>query len=276
MPDDQSTKPAILESVSCPACETRFRCQLSDLAIANGLLRCGVCQHVLNAAEQLTEAQRDAYEALSKPTSDTALDNHAPEDSDDVRRGSELLEGLTTNDHGFEFHRPQARRRWHWIAFNIAALLTLLGQGAYWQRSYLLGLPNLSTETKQHILLQCERLSIDCTLKQPQTSPQPSRDIVSQKLLVRPHPTVADALQVDAILLNRGDRSADFPLLRLRFSNIHGIELASRIFHPSEYLAGELNALSQLNSGQPVHIALEIVAPAPEAVNYELALFSRP
>ena len=287
MPDAHNANDNLLDSVCCPACDTRFRCQFSDLAIADGLLRCGVCQHVFNATEQLTPAQREAFDALVASTANTTPAQDSPEpdsnDSDetgaagsDKKLGPELLEGLSTNDHGFEFHQSRARRRWPWLLVNSLALIALLAQWAYWQRSDLLSHPNLPPEIKAFALSQCAQLSLTCLPNQAPPGPQPSSDIISQKLLVRPHPDVADALKVDAILLNKADGARDFPLLQLRFSNIHGIELASRLFYPSEYLAGELNALSQLDSGQPVHIALEIAAPAADAVNYELRLFSRP
>ena len=84
---------------------------------------------------------------------------------------------------------------------------------------------------------------------------------------------MSNALRVDAILVNRSPEERAFPLLELRFSDMYGSEVARRLFTPAEYLAGELNALSQLPSQQPVHIALDIVDPGSAAVNYQIALF---
>lgn len=280
-----------LNSVACPACNTRFRCQLSDLTPAQGLLRCGLCQHVFSALDQLTPPQLQAYQALLSDSRTETGDGGAENgdsntsDSDDnplplaekPDNSAAWLEGLSTADQGIARQPPPPRRRrWHWFALNLATLLALILQLAFWYRGPLLKAPQLPPEISQQLLSLCARLDLPCLPATTALAPRASRNIVSQKLLVRPHPSAANALQVDAILFNRGDHDLPFPLLRLRFSNIHGTELASRVFHPSEYLAGELNPLSRLASRQPVHIALEIAAPDPAAVNYELKLFSQP
>ncbi len=283
--DNQPSTEHDLDGVVCPACETRFRCQLTQLALAEGLLRCGVCQQVFNALPQLSQAQRQQLRQLSEPqlaepkaapAAEPTIDTAPATESETAgpRRGQELLEGLNTVDHGFEFHRAPQRRRWPWLLLNFTAILLLFSQLAYWQRDRLLDEPRLPSGARQTLQRLCQQYLNDCAGETSSPSMEQSRDIVSQKLLVRPHPEASGALQVDAILLNRSDSSRDFPLLRLRFSNIHGDEIASRLFQPSEYLAGELNALSQLQSRQPVHIALEIVDPGSAAVNYQLELFS--
>lgn len=92
--------------------------------------------------------------------------------------------------------------------------------------------------------------------------------IRAYNLIVRSHPETSNALMVDTILLNTAPFNQPFPELVLSFSNINGDVLAARKFSPGEYLAGELAGKSQMPSGQPVHLSLEIVDPGPEAVNY--------
>lgn len=97
--------------------------------------------------------------------------------------------------------------------------------------------------------------------------------IKSSNLVVRSHPEFAGALVVDAILYNRAPFSQPFPLLELRFADLHGKMIASRRFKPGEYLIGDL-AKAEMPPQTPIHIALDILDPGPKAVNYSLSFHS--
>jgi predicted Zn finger-like uncharacterized protein len=98
--------------------------------------------------------------------------------------------------------------------------------------------------------------------------------IKSSNLVVRSHPEFSGALVVDAILYNRAPFSQPFPLLEMRFADINGQLLASRRFKPSEYLAGELAGNAEMPPQTPIHIALDILDPGTQAVNYSLSFHS--
>ncbi|MFT5887785.1 MAG: hypothetical protein ACI9BO_000598, partial [Zhongshania sp.] len=171
-----------------------------------------------------------------------------------------------TLNHDFDYHHQRHRPiRWHWLLLNFAALLLLAGQLALWQKPAL-----FASRLGPYIQKLCPYHPLLC--ETPVAAAIPKRDIISTHLLIRKHPVAAKALVVDAIILNRDDELSPFPSLALRFSDINDKTLASRVFQPSEYLAGELNALSAMASQQPIHIALEIVDPGPAAVNYQLQL----
>ncbi len=53
----------------CPHCQTRFRVSHAQLSVARGVVRCGSCLQVFNAARQLLEQRTHAPEA---PTAETA------------------------------------------------------------------------------------------------------------------------------------------------------------------------------------------------------------
>lgn len=89
-------------------------------------------------------------------------------------------------------------------------------------------------------------------------------------LIVRPHPKQKGALLIDAIVNNQAPFEQAFPDLSLRFSNIQGTVIASRIFKPEEYLSGDLKGLKVMPSQTPMHLSLEIVDPGPEAISYHL------
>ena len=63
-------------------------------------------------------------------------------------------------------------------------------------------------------------------------------------------------------------------LLEVRFDDIRGNTLARRTFKPGEYLSGELAGQREMPSQVPIHIALDILDPGTEAVNYSLAFRS--
>lgn len=96
------------------------------------------------------------------------------------------------------------------------------------------------------------------------------RYVKIQNLVVRKHPQAEDGLAVDAILLNVTGHELPFPQLELYFSDLAKTPVASRRFSPAEYLSGELSGQTQIPPGRPVHIALEIVNPGEDAVNWTL------
>lgn len=98
--------------------------------------------------------------------------------------------------------------------------------------------------------------------------------IKSSNLVVRSHPDFKGALIVDAILYNRAPFAQPFPLLELRFADLNGQLIASRRFKPTEYLSGELAGRGDMPSQTPIHIALDILDPGPNAVNYSLSFRS--
>jgi predicted Zn finger-like uncharacterized protein len=68
----------------CPHCQTSFRVSHNQLSVARGVVRCGACLQVFNAAKQLLEqsaAQQPAAEATSTepaaPEPVTPVSQHA-------------------------------------------------------------------------------------------------------------------------------------------------------------------------------------------------------
>ena len=109
-----------------------------------------------------------------------------------------------------------------------------------------------------------------CTLPNVQNMKQLS----TQHLVVRSHPKLQKALMVDTLMQNLANYPQPFPDLELVFSDLNNNVVASRQFLPSEYLSGELAGQTLIPSRTPVHIALEIADPGPEAVSYAIRLQS--
>lgn len=156
-------------------------------------------------------------------------------------------------------------KRWlAWAVLNSCALLLLLGQYTYHNFAQLAR----HDTTRPWLAMVCP--VINCQLP----SKVDIQQIKSSNLIVRSHPEFSGALLVDAIIYNRAPFSQPFPLLEFTFSDQQGQALASRVFKPQEYLAGELAGQQQMPQQTPIHIALEILEPSGGVVNYSLNFVS--
>jgi predicted Zn finger-like uncharacterized protein len=98
------------------------------------------------------------------------------------------------------------------------------------------------------------------------------RDVSQIKLLnrdIRVHPKVNNALLISATFINRATFKQPYPDITITLSDLSGAMVAQRRFTPAEYL-GRLNSpFLLMPSGKPVQIALEVVDPGKDAVNFE-------
>jgi predicted Zn finger-like uncharacterized protein len=165
-----------------------------------------------------------------------------------------------------QIHRFKHEPRWPGVLWGLAVvalLLLLAGQYAY------KNFDTLARGPARPWLAQA------CSLAGCNLPPQADVDqIRSGNLIVRSHPSRPGALVVDAIITNLATFPQPYPQLQLQFSDLNGAPVAGRRFLPVEYLAGELSGASLMPVQQPVHIALELVDPGPQAVNYALTVVS--
>lgn len=91
-----------------------------------------------------------------------------------------------------------------------------------------------------------------------------------EDLVIRAHPKVAGAIQIDALVKNTATFAQPFPALKLTFTDRNDQLVAARIFQPAEYLQGEGTRLRRIPPDTPVRISLSLVNPGTEAVNYSM------
>lgn len=259
--------------VDCPGCGTRFRVTESQLDAAGGLVRCGACLTVFRAAEHEVD-----------PAATPAATSTGGTDERQARRHRSVLErseasvpdsvpeldpaSLSFDAEGLRLESlavaeaPPARRRWPWILLLAIGLAALPAQ--YLHRN----LDALAVDPEQRPWLEraCELLG--CELPAPVVADA----IRSQRLTVQSHPERDDGLRVEIVLINRATWPQPFPDIELRFSDPDGAPVAARLFRPGEYLRGELSGRRTMPTGRPVRIALDLVDPGPEALNYEMHL----
>ncbi|WP_444891437.1 DUF3426 domain-containing protein [Microbulbifer sp. DLAB2-AA] len=151
---------------------------------------------------------------------------------------------------------------WLWRLLLPALVILLLLQVGYFQ------FDRLSKQQPWRKIYAVACPLFGCTLP-------PLRDaraIQASNLMVRSHPQLEGALIVDAVLLNTAPYPQAFPNLLLNFSDLKNKAVASRRFSPQEYLQGELAGRKLMPQGSPIHIAIEVVDPGAEAVNYEMKI----
>ena len=164
-----------------------------------------------------------------------------------------------------EITAQQKANRWKtigWSSAIIASLLLLLLQFMYFN------FDNLARDPEFRPLISSGCRLIRCAVPELHDI----KRIQSSNLMVRSHPKASNALVVDAIITNRATFKQPFPILELRFTDMDNKIVAGRYFKPAEYLSGELSGSTIMPSQQPIHVALNIVDPGQQAVNYQLFL----
>lgn len=99
---------------------------------------------------------------------------------------------------------------------------------------------------------------------------QDASQLGTRNLVVRIHPQEPGSLLVNAVIVNSAEFAQPFPVLELQFTTVRGNLVASRRFHPDEYLAGDGAGMHLIPPRTPVQIELTIEDPGPDAVNYRL------
>jgi len=151
---------------------------------------------------------------------------------------------------------------WLWWLLLPLLTITLLTQVAYFQ------FDNLSKKQPWRSIYTAACPLFGCTVPQLRDP----NAIQATNLMVRSHPQLEGALVVDAVLINTAPYNQPFPNLELNFSDLKDRAVASRRFTPGEYLQGELAGRKLMPQGSPIHIAIEVVDPGTEAVNYEMKI----
>jgi predicted Zn finger-like uncharacterized protein len=187
---------------------------------------------------------------------DADVDTHPDDAQDNVAM---LLQSIQAAPVEMEWQAySEWPRRLLWGSLSLLAALALMAQIGVYKFNDLSRIePYRSVYASSCPLLGCQLPSLA----------DPAR-VKAYNLVIRSHPRTDNALVVDSILLNSAPFTQPFPDLLLNFSDIKGRPIASRRFTAAEYLSGEMAGITEMPSGQPVHISLDIIDPGPEAVNY--------
>lgn len=164
---------------------------------------------------------------------------------------------------------PAARPRSHrgaqtaaWGIANVALIVLLLGQYAYFHRDELAQYPEL----RPWLARLCDIAACEVPLRKD------AARISLMNRVVQSHPQHDNALLIDATLVNEAGYTQPYPLLDLRFSDLNNRLVAGRRFRPEEYLPPGTPVAAGMPPKQPVKFSLELADPGKEAVSFQFNL----
>lgn len=275
----------------CPQCGTMFRATEAQINMADGYVRCGVCENIFNVFEVENSSsigtddipslsdETTPGEAPSENTTETASEQESLAKTDQPATGTrddsldffneevtrslphvvpEKLRKAVTSE------SPSALSTLLWSFGTIALTACLLLEYVWFNRYQYYQSPVLQT-VMDNI---CERLPCEkISMRSPEKIELIARNIYT-------HPNEKNALMIDVTLKNIARFAQPYPVMHISFSDLRGNKVATRSFLPEEYLAIEnrqANNLQQtlLRPDTSTELTLEIQDPGKQATTYE-------
>lgn len=272
----------------CPHCETRFRVTETQVNIADGLVRCGVCKEIFNAFD--AACQNDYQPSLLN-------DDVLPEQENDIQAEVEInyaqvnFDELPATDESgkdtFDFfdeavneslayvvpekfrdsyttQSPSVISTLLWSVGILLLTTTLLIEYVWFNQDQLNHVPELQAWVEKICQqVECKNIAI----RDPSKIELVSRNVYS-------HPNEKNALMVNVTMKNNADFAQPYPVMQIEFSDVRGGTVAARRFLPAEYLsAGSPQAGAEQPQMLPPNtsssITMEIQDPGKKAMTYE-------
>ncbi len=259
----------------CPECNSVFRISTELLEMADGLVRCGICDEIFNGTDHLHE---DDKEPLSEDESkieykhefevDSELDNETyveidddHQDDEDTLIDSDSIPTVIRDDFGGNVlaKANSPLQIIMWTLGSIALALFFLGQITYWQ--------NVSVLPQSWVNNFCAIVGCDSNAE---------RDLSTVRILNRnifTHPNVKNALMITTSFVNESDHVQHFPFLQIALLNTHGEIVAIRRFSPADYLVNKDLIEARMQPNQPVGARLEVFDPGSTVIAYEIEFY---
>lgn len=251
----------------CPNCHTLFRVTEAQLDMAKGMVRCGLCKKVFNARAKNESGNNDNQPGVIEKSGHGDNLQQAADHTEKEPKPNSLYSGDE-----IELAADELSAFQHARSYSTAATIA-------WSLAILALIASLAAEYiwfNQPELLQHQRLKpltaklcelTDCAHLQKR---DPSLiEMISRNVYT--HPNEKNALMVSTTLVNHASYAQPYPDVQIDFSNVRGELVASRRFHPDEYLRLESENADLFQSGTPVAFGLEIRDPGKEAITYEFS-----
>lgn len=271
----------------CPQCGTQFRITEAQIELADGYVRCGVCEHVFNVFEVAGKSAAENIQQSSLAADD--MDGEKPSVMfAETERIDEEQTAATKNmqDDSLDFFneevtrslphvvpekfrksddnsKPSAISTVLWSIGTLALTATLLLEYIWFNRDQYYQ----SEELKAAIAALCQQFNCDqLSMRDPGKIELTARNIYT-------HPNEKNALMVDITIKNTAAFSQPFPVMNISFSDLRGNAVASRSFLPDEYLAIDINNNKDqqallLQPNTSTSLTLEIQDPGKQATTY--------
>ncbi len=277
-------------STQCPQCNTRFKVSQEQLEAHQGMVRCGRCQAVFNAAEHLQddqpspqldlpiapgETRQTPAETAAEPIPATheELDfNHITPARTERPNKIEFAAPVTlaqqitfADDLGATFPEPVKKSpRWPWAVGCMLLLVVLLAQAAYFFRVELAtNMPALKPVLTSYCGL------LQCTIPLPQKA-----DLVSiESSDLEADPAQSNVITLNALLHNRAPYAQAYPNLELTLTDTQDKALARHTFRPAEYLKQDEDEKQGLAANRELSVKLNLDTTDLKPSGYRLFLF---
>ena len=238
----------------CPYCKTSFHLGPLQLQAAGGKVRCGACLNIFDAKSHFLVEQKYLFDSQLPlpPSPQQRIDYLEPEEAFETEAEEEEIYPVMT---ATKQRAPESKL---WGVVALVAILVLPAQLFWWQPPVLLE----QSWYQDFLRTSCSWLPCEATNFQ-------DIEFVSLTGLIQPSSTHKQVLTALLELRNQAPLPQPFPVLSLRFMNLRGEPVSSRIFQPSEYLQAEASGRRLMNPNSRTQIELEIYDPGGEAISYE-------
>lgn len=256
----------------CPECNAIFRVTDEQLSIAEGLVRCGICDAVFNGREHIeedhdpdveTEQQHQFEEPLETETEETYEEKEwddreedSNEDEDELI-DADVIPTVIRDDFGGN-PLTKSNNPMQIAAFTFGAIalaIIFLGQISYWQ--------DIDILPRSWVNSFCKPLGCD---------DQSKRNLEAIKILNRniyTHPNVKKALMITASFVNQAQTAQSYPIMQISLLDTQGKIVAVRRFSPKDYLVNKSLVDTLMSPNQPVGARLEVLDPGSKVIAYE-------
>ncbi len=262
----------------CPECSAIFRVTTEQLNIADGLVRCGICDSVFNGHENIQEDEQAAEQEANQSEAPEQLNEEQEFDHDgwdedwpnkieernddeDALINADVIPTVIKDDFGGNLlaKSNSPMQIAVFTAGAIALALFFLGQITYWQDVDLL-----------------PRSWINSFCKPIGCGDQNKRDLTAIKILNRSiysHPNADNALMITTSFVNQAPTPQPFPQLQISLLDTQGQLVAVRRFSPKDYLVDQSMNDTLMQSNQPVGARLEVQDPGNTVIAYEFEFY---
>ncbi|MEP7063196.1 MAG: DUF3426 domain-containing protein [Betaproteobacteria bacterium] len=283
----------------CPSCKTVFRVTDAQLALRDGMVRCGHCQTIFDGrAEQISlaplpVADDDAVdESLLGPPTVTLRSSRALAPAPIIERPGEVEPHLHTEptatvdpaahavdarrdeaaddvdfEHRFAWDKPRRRQQRHTWVYAVAIPLLLVLLAAQLLHHFRDAIAAHWPATRPALSQMCA--TFGCAVR-------PMRDVGALSIDasdLQVDPAHKGLLVLTATVRNRAGYALAYPYLELTLTDAQDQVVVRRAFAPSEYLSGTVDQNAGLAGNGEALLKLFIDASATTQAGYRLYLF---
>ena len=254
----------------CPRCATHFRVTSTQLKARAGNVRCGQCNFVFNALDNLLQSPTVApivdetismdlpFESAApigekkSPVADPAVIGESiinePEKNVAVADAAQNIRSVTAIDvesyaaDPLLHASPIRQRRWPWVVGSVIAVIGLFLQAVYYYRTEL---AVLRPDLRPYLQSACQ--SLRCEVQRPRQIETLGIDASD----LHPEPQQTGRLTLTATLRSKAPYAQEWPTLELTLTDVTDGKLAVKSFTANEYLPQDKNQKIMLASGFP-------------------------